>query len=174
MIEVTQTRTGKPRGNCTEASIASLLEVDLSAVPELLDPGHPDDAHIDVHRPQWRWYRLLEWIKTEHKRQLLAVQFTDYRPSIEVAWNEAAPRLKEELGRFAVKPRADWWIHHLACGHNPDGIQHMTVAKLGTMVFDPNPRRRGIVDCDQIAWLVPLELVPDEYRSMPGTQWGLK
>lgn len=171
MIEVTQVRTGKPRGQCTEASIASLLECNLEDVPDLLEPGHPDEASMELHRPQWRWIRLLEWIKSEHSRQLFLVKFIEYRPSIKAAWDEAAPLMSDALGLIC---NHDWWGDHLAAGHNPDGIQHQVCARVGSLLWDPNPSRRGIVNCDEIAWLVPLEFVPADYREMPGTMWQIK
>lgn len=53
-------------------------------------------------------------------------------------------------------------------GYNPDGIGHAVVAVAGRMVWDPNPRRRGIVGADEVCFLLPADLFDAKVRDWPG------
>ena len=53
-------------------------------------------------------------------------------------------------------------------GKNPDGIGHAVVAIGGEMVWDPNPRRRGIIEPDEVCFLLPIACIPPEYHEWPG------
>lgn len=151
MIGVTQSRTGRPAGNCTEASIASILGVPLEAVPDLYDPEE------DPESPTWRqarWKVLHDWLLTEHGLKYVQVRLP---PA------QALPIIARGIGEEALRN-----TYHLLMGKNPDGLGHAVVGLNGEMVWDPNPRRRGIVDADEVVFLLPATLFPKEFRDWPG------
>ncbi len=62
MVPVYQTRFGLPKGNCTEAAIASVLEVPLDSILDL--QSTPEEGH--------EWLRLLnEWLRPAHGLNLV-------------------------------------------------------------------------------------------------------
>ena len=146
---VTQTRTGSPTGNCSEACIASLLEVEIEEVPDLLDLEHePGDPE----------FRLAGWARMHaflHARGLQFVQVSHF-PAVALAMM---------VNRFGVRVRG---MHHVAAGPNPDGLGHAVVALWGVPVWDPNPSRRGITSVEEMWFLIPLDWIEEECRTWPG------
>lgn len=145
--EVTQTRTGFPSGNCTEACIASVLGCDLDEVPQLWSGR--DDCRDDAEaQPRKNLLRLARWL---HERGW--------------AWREwtFAGRPELPLPRSAFTGAERWAGPidqvHLIAGINPDGLAHMVVGKGGEVVWDPNPQRRGIQVATAIGQIVPLGLL---------------
>lgn len=152
--EVTQTRTGRPAGNCTEAAIASILEVPLEAVPDLFDP------EADPEAEGWRdhrWKVVHDWLLAEHGMKYVQIR----RPP-----SEALPIIAQGIGEERMRT-----THHLLMGKNPDGVGHAVVALAGEVVWDPNPRRRGITDPDEVVFLLPADLFPPECREWPGLDY---
>ena len=154
MRPVTQVRTGYGRGQCTEAAIASILECRLDEVPELWGgPSVPVDAPPEEQQPQENHERLWAWLQT---RGFL------------FAWGEFSerpvPLLYLRFGEaFDDLP---WAGFHLMAGPNPDGVQHMVVARGGGVAWDPNPSRRGITACSAVGFLLPRNVVSAE-------QWAI-
>jgi hypothetical protein len=150
---VTQLRVGRPSGQCTEACIASLLEVPLEEVPDLWDPTHPD-ADADGRTAE-AWERLYAWIRSK---------------GFVWAWGPLpAPLALDavELDRLlppdGVRALPDG--HHMLGGPNPDGAPHWVVARHGKVVWDPNPTRRGITRVEEIGGVFRIELMPEDVRS---------
>lgn len=151
---VTQTRTGIPEGNCTEACVASILGCDLAEVPELFDPFGPD------YRPAERFHALLEWIMS---RGFFWI------------WGDFEPRpLPAAFGAIYGQPLEgwlqdlDWDGYHLLAGPSPGGVSHCVVAEGGRVVWDPNPSRRGIIHADGIGILAPIAAVPIALHARGG------
>jgi len=147
MIPVDQIRTGKPQGQCTEASVASLLEVELHEIPELWAGEGAEEP-----RPTHRCIRMYGFVLS---RGYQWCQFAfEERPLEKLDIDDLnLTSLPLELARG----------HHLILGKNPDGLGHMCVGKNGKLVHDPNPSRRGLVTVDTIAVFVPLEMVSEKY-----------
>ena len=155
MRPVTQIRTGYGRGQCTEAAIASILEVELNEVPDLWAGPHvPLSAPPRDHQPLERHEALWAWLKDRGRMW---------------CWGEFAARPLPL--NPADYPHLDWlpWEgHHLMAGPNPDGVEHMVVGKAGRLAWDPNPTRRGIVACNAAGFLLPLDDCPPEWLDWPG------
>lgn len=149
--EVTQSRVGAPAGNCTEATIASLLDVALEDVPQLWSGLYDTDDP----QPDERWRELLRWLREEHGR-LWAFGVVDPGAALPV------PIRDLELPSWLGFDR-----YHLISGRNPDGVRHYCVGFAGELVWDPNPSRRGLVGCDGLASLVALDHVPRGMRDWP-------
>lgn len=164
MIPVTQSRTGFGRGNCTEASIATLLGVRLEDVPDLWS-GAADGASAEEHQPLDNRIRLWTWLKSNHGLQLCGVKLAKPVRDIFEAWHCACGILPLPV------ETAEWARFHIAVGHNPNGVSHQVCAERGRLVWDPNPSRAGIVNCQWIEWLVPLDIVPDNARHLPSAEW---
>jgi hypothetical protein len=163
MKPVDQVRIGFGRGQCTEAAIASLLGVPLDAVPDLW-AGPDAGPTAEEQQPIVNLIRMWEWLKTNHGVQLCGVRLATPMPLYE-AWMRA----RDVLPGVAVLD--DWARWNLAVGPNPDGVGHYVVCRDGTMVHDPNPRRRGIVECTHVQWLVPLGLLDGDVLALPSAEW---
>lgn len=164
MKPVDQIRTGFGRGQCTEASIASMLEVELADVPDLWSGAPDTEADPEVHQPMANRLRLWWWLQERHG--VMLVGFRLKTPlNIAEAWDRAS-RLMFESADFRRLPN-----DHFAAGPNPDGVSHLVVCRRGALVHDPNPLRRGIVEARWIEWLVPLDDVPEAARGMPCAEW---
>lgn len=151
MKPVTQTRTGRPMGNCTEAAIASLLEVELDQVPQLWDPADTTDRD---QRPKHRVDAFYEFIRSR---------------GFVMAWGDLVEPIP-----LPLDPRRWTDGAHLLEGYHLLGgpqvgteIPHMVVAHGGRVVWDPNPNRRGISAIDGIGWLQPIHELPVEMRDWP-------
>lgn len=51
-----------------------------------------------------------------------------------------------------------------------DTVHHCVVAQGGQVVWDPNPRRRGITAVDGLIYLAPLSRLPPEMHDWPAVQ----
>lgn len=164
MIPVDQVRTGNPQGQCTEAAVASLLEVSLGDVPDLWEGQSADEE-----RPPRRWVELLGLILSH------GCQFVRYHVS-------RTPLNDFDLDALDLHREARFVARgfHLLGGKNPDGFDHMVVAKDGVVVHDPNPSRNSIVVVEEVVVFIPLEMVSDglfhwvmrEYKYIDG-KWVL-
>jgi len=147
MIPVTQTRTGAPKGNCTEACIASLLECSLEEVPSL---WHEDDGEEGPRDPTGqRNFQLYAFIVSR------GFFFACYRFEHDYPLTELAQQFK----RLPVPAVTHMEQGYIIGGHTPDGVPHAVVGGVGGVVHDPNPSRRGIVTFDEVTVLVPLDVV---------------
>lgn len=134
MKPVVQTRVGRPAGNCTEASIASVFEVDLDDVPQLWDPTDTTDPD---QRPRHRLDEHMRWVRA---RGIVQVEIR-FAPRTVTHWPEL--QRDDPVWREAGRLLQSW---HFLFGNNPDGVSHQVVAHGGVMVWDTNPSRRGLVD----------------------------
>lgn len=143
MREVTQTRTGFPAGNCTEATLASLLGVDIDEVPALWsgDMGAKDYAEA---QPPERMAALLDWLEEQH-----GVRWVEWRLHAPCGLPISAVDLPHP-------DMLDMGHPHVLVGPNPDGVPHMVVGQGGEIRWDPNPLRRGITSVTHIGALVPV------------------
>lgn len=153
MKPVTQTRTGIPTGNCTEACIASIMEVDLGEVPSLWDPETGD------HHTASQWSQVYAWLRSRGRMMV----YGDFDPvglpaPFAAVYPWAAHHWIAHLG---------WGGFHLLAGPNPDGVPHWVVGHGGRLVWDPNPRSRGIVMADGLALLAPLDWLPPDMQGWP-------
>lgn len=143
MREVTQTRTGFPAGNCTEAVLASLLDIDIEDVPQLWC-GRLDVKDGTEAQPAENMAALLDWLEVEH-----GVRWVEWKLSAPCGLPIAAVDLPALDLLDTTQP-------HILVGPNPDGVQHCVVGQGGGVRWDPNPRRRGIACVTHIGALVPV------------------
>jgi len=135
MIKVNQIRTGVPMGQCTEACYASILGVPLEEVPDLFtgDLANP--------RSEERWLVLHRYLKDTRGLKIFHYSF------------ERTSEYAEEI-RYLQAPD---YAFHTICGWNPEGVKHMVVGYNGEMVWDPNPKRLGLVEADGCEFLLNRE-----------------
>lgn len=140
---VTQTRTGRPFGNCTEAAAASLLEIPLELLPDLCAPGFTANDPLEHIRTPERWADFLAHIFTVYRRMWFMLRAPErvstYRP-------HEFPRQLHDANM--------WDEFCMLGGKNPDGVGHYTVGYRGIPCWDPNPRRRGLRSYNEISWLI--------------------
>ncbi|MGE3276738.1 MAG: hypothetical protein AB7O67_16625 [Vicinamibacterales bacterium] len=118
MIEVTQTRTGAPHGNCHQACLASIFEVPLGSVP---DPVWPDGV---------------PWSGDSEQTKAAGAERNR-------AFDEWARSLGFEtvcLNPWSGAPD----VYHLIAVTNPRGVPHYIVGRGGRAVWDPNPLRDSL------------------------------
>ena len=145
MIGVTQTRTGFPSGNCTEAALASVLGCGLDDVP-VLWCGRFDVATVEEAQPSDRMAAMLSWLRETHGKQW-------------IEWRFVSPMslpLTGDVYSEIPEWRGDWAEPHFLVGPNPDGIAHVVVGVRGAVAWDSNPLRRGIVAATRIGQLWPV------------------
>lgn len=149
MKPVTQSRTGFPSGNCTEASIASILEIPLDAVPDLyaIDPNRKEGlSDLDA------WLAGLGMV----------IVFANVHP---LPYPLDVKGTMKNIG-IEWLYRLPWNGFHLLCGPNRhSGVEHMTVAEDGIMVWDPHPARPGLASVSGFGIIVNIEDVPEQYRN---------
>ena len=162
LYPVTQVRTGYGKGQCTEAAIASLIGCTLEDVPDLWT-GAPDGSTEEEHQPYENRVRLWNWLKREHGVMLCAVRLLEN--------TEAQAAYDRALQLFVEPKDAVWAEYHYLVGPNPDGVNHVIVARRGVPVWDPNPSRRGITAVRWVEWLVPLHLLPEDVQTFPAAEW---
>lgn len=148
MRPVFQTRFGAPTGQCTEASIASILECELHEVPDLYDPERPDSR-------ERTWPILLQWLVDRGvcwvggplgAHRMLPLVLPEELPHEQ--HNEGLQFARREL-------TVAWRRWHLLLGTNSAGVGHACVGWGGRLIHDPNPSRAGLVTVDEVAALVP-------------------
>lgn len=132
MIPITQTIfnpdfTKGETGDCMAASIASVLELPLSSVPNFVAIGrtqHPDQPNpLTDSQSDW-WYYLRDWLAP---RGFMFFEF----PA------DAHPAILSALG------------YHLIAGDSPRGDwKHVVVGYRGNVVHDPHPDRTGLRKID--------------------------
>ncbi|MCA9494711.1 MAG: hypothetical protein KC621_32505 [Myxococcales bacterium] len=182
MKPVWQRRTGYGRGQCTEATIASLLEVELDAVPQLwAGPEVPDAAPPEEQQPDENHDRLRRWLLDRHGRMWVAVHLLTAAP---VAVGDAWVLASEMLESLGIDAFAAAWRWHGAGGPSHRGVPHLVVAEAGRIRHDPNPTAPGLAACNTILWLprvrdasqladrgpgIDLHLVIDPWRATDAT-----
>jgi hypothetical protein len=157
---VDQVRTGWGRGQCTEATIASLLEVELGDVPDLWSGVESDDVH--VHRPAERWSAMLDWLDKRFGLFWLEINWSPAPVEFDVARLRGV--IAAEVGIGDPLSR-----HHGLCGISRGGVGHMVVGLDGRMVHDPNPWREGLTCTDGVMFLLPRASVPERWLVWPST-----
>jgi hypothetical protein len=174
---VTQTRTGYGRGNCTEATIASLLGVGIEEVPDIwAGPGTPDDAPPGVHQPPEKMAELWRWLLERHGVVEAGMKLTKRNAGIpaHLFHAEGWPTVEELFPvHIGSTMQPDWAVFHMMVGPNPDGVSHAIIGHRGIPVWDPNPLRRGITHCHSVYFLVPVDLIPSGCAGMPSIEWRL-
>lgn len=148
MIPVDQVRTGLNKGQCTEACVASLLELTLGEVPSLWDPSDPPGTRDPDN---FRWVRMLALV-TLHGHTW--VQYKIPEPV------ESIRDLLSKLPTGAADFTRD--KSFMAGGENPDGHGHWVINKGSAMLHDPNPSRRGLINFDTVVLLMPEGTLPPE------------
>ena len=139
---VNQSRTSSPYGNCVEASIATLLNLDIADIPDVRAAAEErgfDDKMFDAvmkrrKRVLCRWLAEafdLFWIEGEGTRP----------PIIDTQGPNAAP------------------LFWLAGGQSPRGLGHMVVYADDELVWDPHPSRLGLEKVERWGVLVPLGIL---------------
>ncbi len=158
MKPITQTRTGYGRGNCTEAALASILEVELATLPELWAGPHvPFDAPPDMHQPTERCEAL--W---RHLREVHSVVWCEMRFPRRLQLSEVDAYTVVSAYQAVLGPAPATLEHHVMFGPNPGGVSHCVVGRMGAVVWDPNPSRAGLAAVDGLIFLVPLALCPPD------------
>ncbi len=132
MTPITQTKFGRPDGNCFAACVASILEARLEEL-DSVEAAHADYArrYIDAGDedpggPHW-WDALVAWSRSHGYQPL-------YLPE-----KELAP------AGYAI-----------ASGPGPRGLPHAVVTLHGNVVHDPHPDRAGITEFIDFTVFVPL------------------
>lgn len=120
MKPVQQTRLGKD-GNCFAACLASILELPLEAVPDVMD---------DLDGPYTDWLtRYNAW---------LADTFGLY------LWNITPASDLPDGAQCAVSQLCRQPIFHLIGGKSERGVMHSVVGFQGKVVHDPHPESTGL------------------------------
>ena len=119
MIPLKQTRLGET-GNCFETCIASLLNLEIEQVPDLLAYEHGP------------WMeKINEWLASKYKLAYIIL----YLPKIE---------------RDCFFSDKDFYHVMIGNTNRSSDIKHAVVGRRGKMVHDPHPDNIGILDDDML------------------------
>ena len=135
MKPVTQTKLGKPDGNCWTSCVASILEVPIEELGDL------EDAYRSS---------LIEWEESEGTEPFpwSRVLAETHALGFTLAWFIMAdldiPRLAPRGYSIATGPA------------NGCGTPHSCVALDGEIVHDPDPRGRGLAVIESYDVLIPV------------------
>jgi hypothetical protein len=135
----TQTRLGKPWGNCLEAAIATAVGIDLDDVPDLRDGalhhGVTDSELATLMHV--RGEALRRWLAEQYN--LLMVRGVGSKPPwLDLKGPDSLPVI---------------WI---ATGPANRGLTHAVVYADDKLVFDPHPSRDGLEGVTRWSALIPL------------------
>ena len=125
---VRQLRSGPCDGQCTEASYASILGVELSEVPDLYtgDPSNPRCAK--------RWRTLRRYISDSHESVIMTCHFKARTLPLEAS---SLPRHVEDYLRGTLSWSAKY---HTMMGMTTGGVPHMVVGYRGHQVWNPSTK----------------------------------
>jgi hypothetical protein len=132
MIPVTQDKFGE-RGNCLASCIASILELNLSDIPNFMDCNFNEDGTQNGN-----WWRELWKFCTSKGYEI---------------WFRYGDSSKGQLPEMMEGALP----YHLICGLGPRGYQHATVGLDGKIVHDPHPDRTGLVNITDFGFLLPIK-----------------
>lgn len=150
MKPVFQTIIDEKRGNCLSAALASILEIDLAAVPNFMEiAGTDGDFHSLVDEwlasKGWAWFRTIELRQDRGEGKL------------------AVGRLPEH-GAEMIRHRVAEGVFCLATGKSPRGEWcHSVVGRMVggfnfELLHDPHPSGAGLDGLPVcIEFLVPLD-----------------
>jgi len=123
-------------GNCFQATVASILGLQLEDVPDeadtmnrLLDEGKNPQIHRDTWGPYW--LDLQQWLGGEHGWQLADIE------------NKVLEGVVDDMV-------------YIANGPSPRGLTHSTVYYGANMIHDPHPDGGGIRRVDHLTLLIPV------------------
>ena len=137
MIPVDQTRYGHPHGNCLAASIASILEIPVDAVPV-----------VEMSR---RWPAMVEFVRA-FGLDLVAV---DLATETATMYGAEGP---VSVVRYPATLVPDGYC--IGSGQSARGVQHACVYLNGELAHDPHPSRLGIRGVDR--WYLFLPISPSK------------
>jgi hypothetical protein len=126
MKPVDQDEFGKDKGNCFQACVASILELDLHSVP-----------HFCSLYGDSEWFlKFSEWL-TERGLGVVSWECKGFSRSVSEDWADSTTTYARKCLQNV------YWI---GSGPNVNGVPHSTVWKADKMVHDPNPNygRSGI------------------------------
>lgn len=137
VIPVDQTQFGKPEGNCTQACIASMLELPIEAVP----PAWVGDG---------TGFNEYKECFTELNRLLKPFGYAVIDINLEVAGSCLAMAPETLCFLSGRSPRAT---------KDDETFLHLVVGKLNSeleweIVHDPHPSRDGLVNIQSVGFLV--------------------
>jgi hypothetical protein len=145
MIPVTQTKvvvtksSGEMvvRGNCYAAAIASVLEMDITAIPNVetlfpIEGGYWSDVMQTFLKSIGWELRTNDQFRVFHDDTFIVDSDKEYY------------RLECE-GRY-----------YLVSGNSPRGVKHICIYKNGKLVHDPHPTREGILTHEYFEELIKL------------------
>lgn len=129
MKPVDQTIFGAPNGNCYAACVASVLEIELRKVPNFCR-DHGSE----------KWF--LEFARWLHRRGYAPVPIV---PTDERIWRPNLFGIAGGTCRTSQESRR--------------GLAHACVYYGGELAHDPNPERSGLLEVEELTFLVPGEVV---------------
>lgn len=137
MKKVMQTKTGLG-GNCEGATLATLLCLDLSEVPDFWDGCNIENPTSDENG---RIYQ-------DNLNRFLS-KFN--LKSVSIGWSSPNDESENWVENFSSQLQ----VPHLVAGISPRGYMHSVIYKGGKLWHDPHPEGGGVIPC-QIQFLMPI------------------
>lgn len=138
MKKVMQTKTGLG-GNCEGATIATLLGLELSEIPDFWDGI--DIKTTDADESGAIYQENLNSFLKQHGYKMLNLGVTKDPTQRDINW---VIEVSKAIG-----------TKHLVAGISPRGYMHSVIYENGELWHDPHPEGGGVIPC-QICLLVPI------------------
>ena len=138
MIKVMQTVTGLG-GNCEGATIATLLGLELSEIPDFwegIDKLNPTAPGAGV-----LYQDNINYFLRRHGYRMLNLGVTKDPTEQDINW---VIEVSKAIG-----------AKHLVAGISPRGYMHSVIYEHGQLWHDPHPEGGGVIPC-QICILIPI------------------
>lgn len=138
MKKVMQTKTGLG-GNCEGATIATLLGLELSEIPDFWEgcdietPALPENGVI--------YQQNLNNFLEKYGYKMLNLGVPRYPSDQTIEWVQD---ISKHLG-----------VKHLVAGISPRGYMHSVIYENGELWHDPHPEGGGVIPC-QLCLLIPI------------------
>lgn len=137
MKKVMQTKTGLG-GNCEGATLATLLGLDISDVPDFHD-GCDDKNPSSEENGEIYQTNLNNFLAKFNLK------------SVSIGWNSP----NEDSSAWVENFSSQLGVPHLVAGKSPRGYMHSVIYKGGKLWHDPHPEGGGVIPC-QIQFLMPI------------------
>lgn len=140
MIPVTQTKVviknskGEEvvNGNCYAATIASIIEVPITEVPNV-------EVLFNIRSDVFDWFSVMQTFLTSKGWNL----------NVDNRYNCFHPETKNHENYLSLYDQLKD-KYYIAIGESPRGISHACVYLNGELVHDPHPSREGLISITQL------------------------
>jgi len=164
MMSITQTITGFPHGNCEIAALCSVLELDieseLATTPTLAPDGNLPLAVNQMERRLWLATHGVELVHF-HAEDLSLAALRGWHLCVGPSAQKTCPCRGTGCDTCCAPAETR--------PTKPGHLWHTCVGRGGEVVWDPNPKRRGLLAVEYVGILAALDTFKEKQGG--GCSW---